>query len=272
MNPFALDAVAFLILYIWLLVAVFLLSMGISAWLRPDGREQRVSEPDTLALLGGGAARLAEAAVARLMASKTLQHVGGDRFAAIGNAPVSSTLDRAILSLPMPARWPHIGRAAVHEIALRTPRLAAQGLYFDDDEAARLRLLQILPFAALLVFGTLRLVHGVDHGKPVGFLAILLVITTIITLARWRVDRRTRAAIRAVKLARVDHHRLRIAPTHDEMATAVALFGTAVLAGSFLEPLHRMRAPQSDSGGDGGGGDGGGGDGGGCGGGCGGCS
>ncbi len=42
--------------------------------------------------------------------------------------------------------------------------------------------------------------------------------------------------------------RLNRAPTGEETGLAVALFGTAVLAGSGLDGFHRLRAQSSDSG------------------------
>ena len=101
---------------------------------------------------------------------------------------------------------------------------------------------------------------------------VLLVLTAV--LALWRffaVDRRTKGGIEAVKHAQGKSDRLRRAPTGDETGQAVALYGTAVLAGTPLAAFHTMRSSNS---GDGGGcsSDGGGDGGGGCGGGgCGGC-
>jgi len=50
--------------------------------------------------------------------------------------------------------------------------------------------------------------------------------------------------------ARADAARLRRAVPSDEAALAVALFGTAVLAGSYLSDFHGMRS--TNGGGDGG--------------------
>ncbi len=89
------------------------------------------------------------------------------------------------------------------------------------------------------------------------------------TPSRHGFDRRTLAGREALAEVQARADRLRRAPTHGEVDMAVALFGTAVLAASPWEDLHRLRS-RSD-GGDSGGGDsaGDGGDGG-CGG-CGGC-
>ena len=54
--------------------------------------------------------------------------------------------------------------------------------------------------------------------------------------------RRTQAALDAVAEAKRSNERARRAPTTGEMGTAVALFGTGVLAGSEWNDFHRMRS------------------------------
>jgi uncharacterized protein (TIGR04222 family) len=251
LNPLALDAPAFLWLYGLLLVASFGLSRYAAYRLRPDGSRHPVSDPDSLALLTGGPVRLAEAAIARLMANGVLAHASGQRFIKTGrgNATLASPVDRAMVALPAPARWRDLWRAAKREADALRAALERQGLLMDAEAATQLRIVQILPFVALLMLGTARLVRGIMLDHAVGYLIVLMLITLVFGLSRLTVDRRTRAGQQAVRSARVDWQRLRLAPTQPEMALAVAVFGTAVLAGSALEPLHRLR---NNSGGDGG--------------------
>ncbi len=250
LNPFALGPEAFLWLYGLLLVASIGLSRYAAYRLRPDGRRQQVNDPDSLALLAGGPVRLAEASIARLMANGVLAHASGQRFIKTGRgaATLASPVDRAMVALPAPARWRDLSRAAKSEAATMGTTLERQGLLLDDETAAQLRIVQVLPFVALLMLGTARLVRGVMLDHPVGFLAVLMVITLVFGLSRLTVDRRTRAGQHAVRSARIDWHLLRLAPTQAEMPLAVAVFGTAVLAGSALEPLHRLRNNSSDGG------------------------
>jgi uncharacterized protein (TIGR04222 family) len=112
----------------------------------------------------------------------------------------------------------------------------------DDAKAGQLRLVQCLPFAALLALGAARLARGLMLGNPVGYLTSLLVITLVFSLTRLSVYRRTHADIAAIRAARHTLPRLRLAPTEPEMPLAVAVFGTVVLAGSALKPLHRLRS------------------------------
>lgn len=257
LDPFALDGRHFLILYGLLLAATALLCRLAAERLRADGRRQTVSDPDSLALLGGGAQRLAEAAVTRLMVAGQLRHDGGDRFVP-GNRRVAAAtaLDHALLTLPMPARWPALSRTAAAESRRLRHRLEGQGLLLDAEQRRQVRLVQTLPLAALLGLGALRLWQGLAHDKPVGFLIMLMVLALALLLHGLVVDPRTRAGIAAWKLARIDHRRLRLAARDAEAALAVALFGTAALAGSWLEPLHRLRSSDggtsAEAGGDGG--------------------
>ena len=147
------------------------------------------------------------------------------------------------------------------------------GLLMDGWTALQLRFWQTTPYLLLFAFGWTKVQIGEARGKPVGFLIALLVITVVFALLRFAVlDRRTRAGKEVIEEARERSERLRRAPAEGETGLAVALFGTAVLAGSAWGDFHRMRAASGD-GGSGGGGDGGSGcGGGGCGGGgCGGC-
>ena len=109
-------------------------------------------------------------------------------------------------------------------------RLIAGGLISDDAEQARMRFWATLPFVALLAFGGTEWVIGETPGS--GSLAALLMVTALLAAIRWaRIDRRTSAGRAAVAAAKHRAARLRSAPTRDEAALAVALFGTRALAG-----------------------------------------
>ena len=140
-----------------------------------------------------------------------------------------------------------------------------------------MRFWSTLPYAVLIAFGATKMIVGSLRDRPIGYLTALVVLTVIAGAIRWfTIDRRTRAGRDAVHEARERSLRLRQAPTSPEVGIAVALFGTAVLAGSAFGDFHRLRS-NAGSGRDGGGGScggggGGSGGGGGCGGGgCGGC-
>ncbi len=269
-NPLDWNGPAFLILYGGLFLAALILAVIIAARARPEGRGGAVTDEDGLAFLAGAGPRMVEAAVARLLAAGALVVQDGKRFLRGGGPGGHGPLDRALLAAAMPADWSGFEKAAKPHIGAAERRLIAGGLFLDRGEARRIGLLAALPLMALFGLGAAKLMVGLSRGKPVGFLIAFLIVTLIVILVRiFAVDRRTRRGTLALAEARVRHERLRRAPTTGETGTAVALFGTVVLAGSAFAALHQMRLDNSAS--PTGGGDGGG-DGGGCGGGgCGGC-
>ena len=270
LGPFDLTGGPFLQLYGALLVLTIIAGFLIPRWLRPEGRAPRNTDIDHLAFLAGGAPRLADTVTARLLATQRLV-IDGKKFLASGLGGTTQT-ERSVLALPQPVNWGAILRTVADHVDPIRERLISDGLWMDVWTGLQLRFWQTSPYFMLLAFGWTKLQIGEARGRPVGYLTALLVITVILTLARFAVlDRRTRAGREVLGEARTRSERLRRAPAEGEAALAVALFGTAVLAGSAWGDFHRMRtAGDSNSGGDGGSssGDGGGGCGGG---GCGGC-
>ncbi len=273
-NPFDLTGGPFLQLYGALLFVTIILGIAIPRWLRPEGQETPVKDREMLAYLVGGPNRLAETVVAGLLSRGALV-LDGPLFniRPQGQAQGSSASERGVLALDQPMRWPHVVKAATAEAEAIDQRLVDQELLISRGEAWQIRLLQTLPFLLLIAFGAIKWEVGRMRDKPVGFLTILLIVTAVFALIRFAtLDRRTRGGMAVLVQAKVSSERLNRAPTGEEAGLAVALFGTAVLAGSGLDDFHRLRAQSSDSGttsSDSGGGDGGGGGGGG--GGCGGC-
>jgi uncharacterized membrane protein YgcG len=184
-------------------------------------------------------------------------------------------------------------------------RLTKLGLLMDDGRAWRAQMLPTLPILAVLLLGLAKILVGLSRGKSVGFLLVLCVLTVIIVVhfVRKRPYRRSRWGDLMLDHLRHQNEALRLTGTrraadlegHD-LALALALFGTGILAGGPLNDLSTALAPpptapwwllfeprasswSDSSGGDGGGwsdsGGGGGSDGGGGGsgggGGCGGC-
>jgi uncharacterized protein (TIGR04222 family) len=273
LGPFDLTGGPFLMLYIALLLAALVAGFVIPRRLRPPGRAQNVTDPDMLAVLTGGKLRFVEALVARLLSRGALVFSGTNGFAPKPGARGDTAAEQRVMALSAPIKWSTIQLQVADYAEPVARKLAGSGLYMNDEEAARTRWWQTLPYVLLIGFGTIKLMIGEARGKPVGFLIGLLILTAICAAIRWfTLDRRTQAGHDAVAEATSRNDRLKRAPTTGEVGTAVALFGTAVLAGSEWNDFHRMR-----SAGDGGssssdGGSSGDGGGSGCGGGgCGGC-
>ncbi len=275
LGPFDLTGGAFLALYGVLLVATIVAGVVIPRWLRPDGGHGRTSDVDHLAYLAGGATRLADAVVARMLAAGSLVLEEKGKFRIVSGAQGQTAAERAILQLSSPASLAQLQRAATSAAPATVDALVRAESLIDGGTAWQLRLFQTAPYLLLLAFGAIKWDVGVMRDRPVGFLSGLLVLTALFALIRFAViDRRTRSGLAALATARAGSERLRRAPVATETGLAVALFGTMVLSGSAWGDYHRLRATSGSDGsfssdggssGCGGGGDGGGG------GGCGGC-
>ncbi len=241
LGPFDLYAAEFLMLYAGLGLIAVVASFVIPPYLRPDGRPGHPADEDELALLAGGRDRFAETAAARLLAAGAAT-VEGTLGLRIRDARGGGTLaERRITAMPSPASWKDVTHALAGPAETGERRLAQKGLLLDRAAAGQLRLIQTAPLALLFAFGLAKWIIGAMRDRPVEYLTLLLVFTAIAAAVRFGVlDRRTRAGQQAVARARADAARLRRAVPADEAALAVALFGTAVLAGSYLSDFHRM--------------------------------
>lgn len=267
LGPLDLPGPQFLWLYGVLAAPALAASVAIPPWLRPEGRLARAADVNELALLAGGADRFAEAVTVRLMGRGAVT-ADRNRGLTIRDPAAGQTLaERRLLSLASPAPWRQVRQALDDEAERIGARLAARGLLLDASTRAQLRACQSAPLALLALFGMAKWTVGTLRDRPVAILTVLVILTLIAALLRYTLlDPRTRAGQQVLAQARSDHGRLRRAATTDEAPMAVALFGTTVLAGSFLSDFHHMRSAgsggdsgssSSDSGGCGGGGCGG---------------
>ncbi len=252
MGPFDWTGGPFLLLYITLLLIVILLGVIIPARMRPEGRRHPVTDPEQLAYLSGGSTRLADTVTARLLAAKALVVGDKGRFDILSRNAASAA-ETGVLALTAPLDWARIERAVRPEAGRIQTDLERAGLMLDRSERANLRYWALLPYAMLLMFGATKLAIGEARERPVGFLIALLVVTAFLALIRAAtIARLTRAGTEALTTARKNADRIRRAPRAAETAMAVALFGTAVLAGSEFDAFHKLRAASGDGGGSGG--------------------
>jgi len=250
MNPLDWDPLAFIGTYFTLLMIVGPVGWLLPRLLRPAGRMQQLRDSDSLAYLAGRETRLADTVTTRLVASGAIEVDGKllRRTSAAGNAASASAADRALLGLRSPFVLSDIVAALRPEAAALRRRLETAGLLLDGEEYRGLRLLAIAPYAALLLFGGIRLFADMVRDGPLFVLSAMLLLTLIPMAIRWRfVSDETRAARAAVKEARREHQRLRRAPTVRESDLAVALFGTTVLAGSALAAFYQLRNPHNST-------------------------
>ena len=270
LNPFDWTAGSFLTFYALALIGAIALGRVIVGTIRPEGRRAVPADIDELAVLAGGSRRLTESVVARLGA-RGAAWVGEDGIVLEPQETSASEAERQITRLSSPAKWSAIRKCLAIVGEQIEDRLIARELLMSGGEARRLGLYGAVPMLLLIGVGLVRYANGVALDRPVGLLTFLLLVTALAALLRvFVVDRRTKAGLAVLADEQERSDRLRRAPTNDEMGTAVALYGTAVLVGSPLADFHGYRDKSSgDSGGGGCGGGGSSGDGGG-GGGCGG--
>lgn len=267
LNPFEIGPEDFLILFAGLLILVAIIGLIIPAKLRPFGRDKSITDPDELAILTAGKPRYADSVVANMLSARSLLMITKDSFSVVSVDRANSQAEQSVLKLPTPIKWTSIAKTLNEFAAPIERRLADAGQIMDRDELRSIRFWAVLPYLALITFGGMRLIIGIQHGRPVGFLILLMVATAIFALIRYfSIDRRTESGRAVAKAAQTRHDRLKRAPTGEETALAVALFGTGVLAASPLNDFHRLRSSDGggtsssdSSGGCGGGGCGGGG-------------
>ena len=292
-NPFELKNSEFLSLLIGSLVGAVIAGRLIR-WSMNTPNPQ--PEDDTIelnweqtAFLAGGAGRLTTAAVARLV-GRGFARVDENTKTLFPSGPMPddvSAVEKAVLyALPVANEVIALKsvQAAV-EAAYASPaaRLEQDGILLSKAEQTRVGVTALMPLGlVLLCLGLPRLINGLQGNHNVVFLVMTmgfggLFCLVLILAGSLRLSKRGQAILAGQKAR---HEVLKQGTkweSNGDAGMAVALFGTAVLAGSAIAPLQtwypRQTNEASSSGcstgcGSGcGGGDGGGG---GCGGGCGG--
>ena len=271
----AMSGGTFLLYYGALVIAAVIAGLWLPSFLRPDGRHQQVSDQGQLAWLASGPGRFTEATLARLFGTGVLEADAGNKLR-VSRAGAGDSEPERLLT----AGGGVFGITEAHRMlkpyaARVEDELIERDLVMDTGARWRLRLAGAAPYLAVLAVGWYRRQAGEALGEPTGFLTALIILTALLMLWRLvRLDPRTRAGQAALGEAKIKAARLRSAATGPELGIGVALFGTAILAGTPYSQLHAMRTAATGDGAGGFAGDGGdsGGDGGsGCGGGCGGC-
>ena len=264
------DAGEFLVIYSAMIVFGWLVAVIVPMILRPVGEPGVPQTAGQYAALASGKVRYAEAVMAGLLASGKLE-LEGKTFHVRDRHIVGGGAEARLMSLGDTFGWKTFVRAIDSGYEEDRDTLRAAGLLTGSGKVLKARLLSVIPMVVIILFGLYRFDEGKALGEPVGVLGVLIALGMVVIV--WRLlagIRRTREGDRAMRDARQEHIGLKRAPTRDQMALGVAIFGTAVLAGTPFDPLHAMRHGGGDAGyaADGGDGDGGSGCGGG---GCGGC-
>ncbi|QJW99614.1 TIGR04222 domain-containing membrane protein [Frigoriglobus tundricola] len=268
LNPLDWTNTDFLTVLVVALVAAVCIGRAVRSVVRTPNP---LSDDDTLELdweqtayLAGGAGRLTTAAVARLV-GRGLAQLGDDGKVLEPTRTGASELsvsEKAVLNaLPVTneARALKPVQDAVEAaFAREAARMERDGWTLTALERARVALVSLVPLALVLVcLATPRLVNGVRGGHPVQYLVTIMAVGGIfgmvVTLAgSLRLSNRGRALLARQK----DRNAALKVGTRWESSgdagMAVALFGTAVLAGTMIAPLQtwypRQTSESSSSG------------------------
>jgi len=283
MNPLEWSGPDFLTLYAPLMVLSLVGAWGVRSMLREPGglplsHELQGLEPYQTALLVGRRAAL-DAALASLFQAGVVR-IGTTGPLVMGPPPAgASPLEASLrnaLALGVKKRNGLL-KALAPDFEQVEDSLIQRRLLVERAGMKKLRDLTLLPLAGVLVLGAAKVWVGLERGRPVGFLFLLLFFGALLGVALWKTERfrRSKRGDAALKWLRERHQALpdsigvsnavgALSPGH--LVLAVGLFGATALASSQFKELQGY-LDKSRAGGDGGG-DGGGG---GCGGGCGGC-
>jgi uncharacterized protein (TIGR04222 family) len=142
-----------------------------------------------------------EGGLAKLLAAKAIER---------GKAPGHATsAERTVLGLGGTASWRDIRSARANDARWIDETLTGYGLLMEGPPRLLMRLCQVSPYVALLIFGAIKWDIGVMRDKPIGLLTAFLVVTLILALIRYAMlGLRTRAGIDAYNSAKAASDRL----------------------------------------------------------------
>lgn len=269
-NPLDWPAGSFLMLFAGEFMLAMVFALGWRHVLRSTGPAANDVDldPVELGFLAGGPNRAFDTAIVELMSAGIVSLDVSRRLHVTERA--GAAINAFQRHLRDGASYRDAKRAVRDAVSAIQERLALKGLALDTRQASRAAFLPLVVFLPVVPLGLLKLQVGMERGRPIGFLGVMM-LAMAVGLWAWARRRpwRSRAGDAAMKQVRSDHARLMRAPQEAELSLAVALVGTSILVGTpFAGYAQLARQDGGDSGGSGcsGGGDGGGGSG------CGGCS
>ncbi len=268
LNPFNLAGTDFLWFLIPVMVAAVVAGRVVrSAMRKPDpqpGDDGLNLSWEEAAFLAGGYPRLTTAAISRLVAGGVVKVADGVRLQRVEGVTDRGfgEVERAVCGqLPFgntPTELRAVQRVVEARFGAEAKRLEDEGFLLSGARKVQAVLAGVVPL--LLVLGLLalpRLLMGLADGKPVGYLVTTVIVGGFIGLVvsaagPLRVSRRGEAVLRQL---RSRHAALKSGGSWGgapDAALAVALFGTAALAGSTYAYLQSWYPRQTNPGADGG--------------------
>ncbi|HVK22695.1 MAG TPA: TIGR04222 domain-containing membrane protein, partial [Actinokineospora sp.] len=247
-EPWGLSGPAFLRIYLVVFFFALLFALAVrimvragSAETRPTGGTIRPSQltMDELAYLAGGARRVVETAVARLIDRGRIRPSRKGTVRVVEGSTSTDPVDAAVLS--------DVTRYGDRTIGVLVDKvsqgdavrgvgdaLARKGLLVGEA-AVRARW-GALPLAVLFVVGTARWFNGISDGRPIGWLSLALLATGVATVLVYRmaVPTRTYAGERVLREARPRGRRV---PSEEAaLAGAAGVVGVVAFSGLAAHP------------------------------------
>lgn len=141
-------------------------------------------------------------------------------------------------------------------IAQIRDRLEQDQLVFTAGAAAFIRFVPLLMLLGVIVLGAMKVWVGISRGRPVAFLVMLTIMAVILAVVMYRRNvLRTPAGDRLLSSLKQKNAGLETTTkvaadrlSGDDVAMAVGLFGTGILAGAVLGDLNRALHPVVHSG------------------------
>ncbi|RYD67173.1 MAG: TIGR04222 domain-containing membrane protein, partial [Verrucomicrobiaceae bacterium] len=251
------------------------------------------NDPYAISYLAGGPVRMAESALSELLRAGALQIGAKGKIQATTAAPAASQLHPVEAQL-LAQFSPHVGKsfASVQKQLTSLPDvitedLRERGLILGESTRSSIRNTALTLALLAPGLGLIKLMIGISRDRPVGFLVVGLVITTILAVALFgRKPLRSRLGDNVLRRLKEQYAGYRMTGaleagsglSQGALATTVGLFGMSMLANTVhaneyarLRQSYQSSTGDSGSSGCGSSGDSGSDGGSGCGGGCGGC-
>jgi len=243
-NPLDFDGPSFLGFYVVSFLVAVVVAQVVKSLFRPPS--DKVAGYGTLAaeeiaMLNGGKGLVGNSALACLLreglvtiTSRTVKATGAPEPP--GLTPIQAKILHASAGQGVYAKTAL--DAIEPEVDSIRQRLTDQGLLLTKETRLQNAALSLLPIGLVMAVGIEKVIVGISRDRPVAFLIVLLVISTIVTLV-FLANRpaRSRKGDHVLNDIREGMAGFKAIATHNEAsavdyATAVALFGIPVLAGS----------------------------------------
>lgn len=252
LNPLDLPGPQFLGLFLLLMLIGGVVSFVLRKALRREGQTRPGPALDawSAAYLAGGSRRLFDAGLATLMSTGQAQWLSNERRVHIDDpdARRAYPLDEIARAASYEKDFNKATARLDTRLEPLRDTLRARGLLLQPAQRQRIGLVGALPFALLCLLGIAKIGVGIARDRPVGLLIFLTLIALVVALLLlFKRPERSAAGDEALRQLNLRHAHARRAPRDSDMGMAVALAGTAVLAGTAYAGFHDLRSPQSTS-------------------------